>query len=33
MTSGLAEGDIKDIAAYYSRQSARSVTYILLPAK
>ncbi|HEX3058988.1 MAG TPA: c-type cytochrome [Usitatibacter sp.] len=33
MTSGLTEGDIKDIAAYYSRQSARSVTYILLPAK
>ena len=33
MTSGLSEGDIKDIAAYYSRQSARPVTYILLPGK
>jgi len=33
MTSGLAESDIKDIAAYYSRQNARPVTYILVPAK
>jgi cytochrome c553 len=33
MTSGLTEGDIKDIAAHYSRQAARPVTYILVPAK
>jgi cytochrome c553 len=34
MTSSLGDGDIKDIAAYYSRQPARPVTYIILvPAK
>ena len=33
MTSGLTDADIRDIAAYYSRQAARPVTYILVPAK
>jgi cytochrome c553 len=33
MTAGLSDADIHEIAAYYSRQPARSVTYILVPAK
>jgi cytochrome c553 len=31
MTSQLTESDIKEIAAYYSRQTARSVTYVIVP--
>jgi cytochrome c553 len=33
MSSSLSETDIKDLAAHYSRQSARPVTYIVIPAK
>lgn len=33
MTAGLTDADIREIAAYYSRQPARPVTYILVPAK
>jgi cytochrome c553 len=32
MTSGLNDSDVKEIAAYYARQPARPVTYILVPA-
>jgi cytochrome c553 len=33
MSSGLSESDVKDLAAHYSRQSARPVTYIVIPEK
>lgn len=33
MSSSLSEADIKDLSAHYSRQSARPVTYVVLPAK
>lgn len=33
MSSGLTDADIREIAAHYSRQSARPVTYIVVPAK
>jgi cytochrome c553 len=33
MTSVLSEGEIKELAAYYSRQTARAVTFIALPSK
>ena len=33
MTSVLSEAEIKELAAYYSRQSARAVTFIPLPAR
>jgi cytochrome c553 len=31
MSSLMSEADVKDIAAYYSRQTARAVTYVVLP--
>jgi len=31
MSSQLSDADIKEIAAYYSRQPARSVTYVIVP--
>jgi cytochrome c553 len=33
MTSVLSESEVKDLAAWYSRQSARAVTFIALPSK
>ena len=33
MTSVLSEGEIKELAAHYSRQTARAVTFIPLPSK
>ena len=33
MSASLSEADIKDLAAHYSRQSARPVTYVVIPAK
>ena len=33
MTSVLSDAEIKELAAYYSRQAARAVTFIPLPAK
>lgn len=33
MSSSLSEGDVKDLAAHYSRQSARPVTYVIIPEK
>jgi cytochrome c553 len=33
MTSALTEADVKDLAAHYARQSARPVTYIVVPEK
>lgn len=33
MTALMSEGDVKDIAAYYARQTARSVAYIVVPGK
>jgi cytochrome c553 len=33
MTSALSDADIREIAAYYSRQTARPVTYVIVPAK
>lgn len=33
MTAQLSEADIKEIAAYYSRQTARPVTYVIVPNK
>jgi cytochrome c553 len=32
MTSVLSEGEVKELAAHYSRQTARAVTFIVLPA-
>jgi len=31
MSSQLSEADVKEIAAYYARQNARAVTYVLVP--
>jgi len=33
MTSVLSDAEIKDLAAYYSRQTARAITFVPLPAK
>lgn len=33
MSSSLSEADVKDLAAHYSRQPARPVTYVVIPAK
>ncbi len=33
MSSSLGENDVKDLAAYYSRQAARPVIYVIIPAK
>lgn len=33
MSSSLSDSDVKDLAAYYSRQSARPVTYVIIPSK
>ena len=33
MTSVLSEAEVKELAAYYSRQTARAVTFIALPGK
>jgi len=33
MSATLSETDVKDLAAYYSRQAARPVTYVVIPAK
>jgi cytochrome c553 len=32
MSTALTAADVKDVAAYYSRQKARAVVYVLLPA-
>jgi cytochrome c553 len=33
MSTALSAADVKDVAAYYSRQKARAVVYVVLPAK
>jgi cytochrome c553 len=33
MSSSLSETDVKDVAAHYARQSARPVTYVIIPSK
>jgi cytochrome c553 len=33
MSTALTAADVKDVAAYYSRQKARAVVYVLLPAR
>lgn len=33
MSTALTVADVKDVAAYYSRQKARAVVYVVLPAK
>ena len=33
MSSVLSESEVKELAAHYSRQNARAVTFIPLPAK
>ena len=33
MSSSLSEADVKDLAAHYARQSARPVTYVVIPDK
>ena len=33
MSSSLSESDVKDLAAYYSRQTARPVIYVVIPEK
>jgi cytochrome c553 len=33
MSEGLTEADVDNLAAYYSRQKARAVVYVVLPAK
>jgi cytochrome c553 len=33
MTSVLSDAEIRDLAAYYSRQTARAITFIPLPAR
>lgn len=33
MSSSLSDADVKDLAAHYSRQTARPVTYVVIPAK
>ena len=32
MTSVLSDGEVRELAAHYSRQTARAVTFIVLPA-
>jgi cytochrome c553 len=31
MSALMSEGDVNDLSAYYARQSARAVSYIVLP--
>ncbi len=31
MSALMSEQDVKELAAYYSRQTARAVTYLVLP--
>ena len=31
MSAQMTEADVRDIAAYYARQTARAVTYVVLP--
>jgi cytochrome c553 len=31
MSALMSERDVKELAAYYARQSARAVTYVVLP--
>ncbi len=33
MAAGLSEGDIKNLAAYYSRQKSRAVVFVIVPSK
>jgi cytochrome c553 len=33
MSSGLSDADVKDLAAHYSRQAARPVTFVVIPEK
>jgi cytochrome c553 len=33
MSTALTAADVKDLAAYYSRQKARAVVYVVLPAR
>ena len=33
MTEGLTEADVENLAAYYARQKARSVVYVMVPSK
>jgi len=33
MSATLSETDVKDLAAYYARQTARPVTYVVIPPK
>lgn len=33
MTEGLTEADVENLAAYYARQKARSVVYVIVPSK
>ena len=33
MSATLSETDVKDLAAHYSRQTARPVTYVVIPEK
>jgi cytochrome c553 len=33
MSEGLTEADVENLAAYYARQKARAVVYVMLPAK
>jgi cytochrome c553 len=33
MSASLGENDVKDLAAYYARQPARAVTYVIIPSK
>jgi len=31
MSALMSEGDVKDLSAHYARQSARAVTYVVVP--
>jgi cytochrome c553 len=33
MADGLSAADVEGLAAYYARQKARGVVYVMLPAK
>jgi cytochrome c553 len=33
MSDVLTEGDVENLAAYYARQKARAVVYVVLPSK
>jgi cytochrome c553 len=33
MSALMSEGDVKDVAAHYARQPARSISYIVVPGK